>query len=147
MQAEQERDRLLRAMAELYAELGYEETRGDLEAVQAVAESISGRAFDGMLSEEEESLVAAVNEALARIVSAVSGAHSGSVAPPPTAIVGALGGAEMVMRGEIMAGRVDRLPRLLPSFVYLATLPSLGQEEALGLSRQTHELLLGVGQE
>ncbi len=142
-----ERDRLLGAMTELYAELGYEETGEKPEAVGSAAESVSGRAYAGMLSEEEEGLVVAISETLAKIVSAVSSTHSESVAPPPSAIVGALGGAELVMRGEIVAGRADQLPRLLPGFAYLVTLPFVGQQEALRVSRRTGELLDGTGRE
>lgn len=60
---------------------------------------------------------------------------------PPTAAKGALGGPEAVIRREVMAGRAERLPGLLPDFVYGAVVPFLGQEEALRLSRRAVELL------
>jgi hypothetical protein len=129
-------------MTELYEELGYER---ELEGVRATVESVSSRAFGGMLSDEDENLVATIREALTKTSSAVSSARSGGVAPPSSAIVGALGGAEFVMRGEIMAGRTDQLPRLLPSFSYLVTLPFVGHEEALRVARRTEELLDGAG--
>ncbi|HET7443037.1 MAG TPA: TetR/AcrR family transcriptional regulator [Solirubrobacterales bacterium] len=65
-------------------------------------------------------------------------------APPPRAARAALGGAEAVVRREIVAGRLAQLPRLLPDFVYAATVPFLGQEEALRLVRRARELLAGT---
>lgn len=49
--------------------------------------------------------------------------------------LGSLGAAEAVVRREVMAGRFERLPRLAPEFVYAATVPFLGQAEALRLAR------------
>jgi AcrR family transcriptional regulator len=65
----------------------------------------------------------------------------GEGAGPAAAARGALGGAEAVVRREIVAGRIDQLPRHLPDFVYAATVPFLGQEEALRLARRGRELL------
>lgn len=53
----------------------------------------------------------------------------------------ALGGAEAVVRREIALGSTDDLARLLPDFIYAATVPFLGQEEALRFARQGSELL------
>jgi AcrR family transcriptional regulator len=61
---------------------------------------------------------------------------------PPRAARAALGGAEAVVRREIAAGRAAELPRLLPDFVYAATVPFLGQEEALRLARRGREMLI-----
>jgi hypothetical protein len=62
-----------------------------------------------------------------------------------------VGGAEAVIRREIVAGRREELPRLLPDFIYGATVGFLGQEEgflgqeeAMRLSRQGRELLSGT---
>jgi hypothetical protein len=142
-----ERDRLLRAMAELYTELGHEETVRGSAAERAAADAVGRGAFAGMLSKEEEELVASINAALAKIVGAVACQHPERVVPLPSSIVGALGGAEIVMRAEIIDGRVDRLAGLLPGFAYVATLPFAGEEEALRLSRRTAELLGDTGQE
>jgi AraC-like DNA-binding protein len=60
---------------------------------------------------------------------------------PLAAARGALGGAEAVVRREVVAGRAARLPDLLPDFVYAATVPFLGQEEALRLADQGRALL------
>ena len=64
-------------------------------------------------------------------------------AQPPGAARAALGGAEAVVRREIVAGRLDQLPRHLPDFVYAATVPFLGQEEALRLARRAREAMAG----
>jgi AcrR family transcriptional regulator len=56
---------------------------------------------------------------------------------PASAARAALGGAEALIRQEIVAGRAAELPRLLPDFVYAATVPFLGQEEALRLARRS----------
>ena len=64
-------------------------------------------------------------------------------AVPASAARAALGGAEAVVRREIVAGRAQTLPRHLPDFVYAATVPFLGQEEALRLARRGEELLAG----
>lgn len=71
-------------------------------------------------------------------------AYSQHEAKPPTAAIGSLGGAEALMRQEILRGRADQLPRLLPDFVYSATVPFLGQEEALRLVRQARRVLRGT---
>ena len=60
---------------------------------------------------------------------------------PDKAALGVLGGAEAVVRREIVAGRSERLPALAPDFVYIATVPFLGQEEALRLTRLAVQLL------
>jgi AcrR family transcriptional regulator len=62
---------------------------------------------------------------------------------PRHAARAALGGCEAVMRREMVAGRGEQLPRVLPDFVYAATVPFLGQEEGLRLARRGRELLAG----
>lgn len=82
-------------------------------------------------------------EAGVRMLSALLerlGGDTGSEAPR-TAARAALGGAEAVVRREIAAGRTESLPHFLPDFVYAATVPFLGQEEALRLARRGQELL------
>jgi hypothetical protein len=65
-------------------------------------------------------------------------------AQPPDAARAALGGAEAVVRREIVAGRLDQLPRHLPDLVYGATVPFLGQEEAMRLARRGQAVLAGT---
>ncbi len=53
-----------------------------------------------------------------------------------------LGGGEWLIRGEMMAGRTDRIRELLPDFLYMALTPYIGQEEALNHAREAREGLL-----
>jgi hypothetical protein len=64
---------------------------------------------------------------------------------PASALRGALGGANLVMRSEILAGRGKQIPRLLPSFAFLTTLPFLDYAEALRRSEQVRELIEAEG--
>ena len=59
-------------------------------------------------------------------------------AGPPSA---SLGAAEAVVRREVVAGRAEEFPRLLP---YGATVAFLGQAEALRVSRRERELCGGA---
>ncbi len=68
-------------------------------------------------------------------------AYSAGAIAPAKAALGALGGAEAIIRREVAGGRAAGLPQLLPDFVYSATVPFLGQEEALRLARRARELL------
>jgi len=70
-------------------------------------------------------------------------AYSTLRSQPSTTARAALGSAEAIVRREVMAGRAEQLPRLLPDFVYAATVPFLGQVEALRLSRQAQRMLDG----
>jgi hypothetical protein len=94
--------------------------------------------MSGILSDEQESLVRSVRAALAKIAATLS---VGREEPPFDAVGNALDGAEMVMRGELVSGGAERLPRLLPSFVFLVALPIVEQDRALALSRRTSELI------
>jgi len=64
--------------------------------------------------------------------------------PPAKTSRSGLGGAEAVVRAELMAGRAEQLPRLLPDLAYGATVGFLGQEEALRLATRGRELLRGT---
>jgi hypothetical protein len=96
----------------------------------------------GILGAEEESLVRRVRESLATIAATLD---AGRADPPIPAVAAALDGAEMVMRGELVSGGAGRLPRLLPSFVFLVALPIVEQDRALALSRRTSELIAEAG--
>jgi AcrR family transcriptional regulator len=50
-----------------------------------------------------------------------------------------LGGAEALIRGEIAAGRTDRLPELLPKLLYCSLVPFRGIDEAISRSREAEE--------
>ncbi len=71
--------------------------------------------------------------------------YSDGDAQPTLTALGILGGAEAIIRREIVARRAEELPRLLPDFVYGATVPFLGQENALRLARRGRELLGEAG--
>jgi AcrR family transcriptional regulator len=67
--------------------------------------------------------------------------YSGNVHQPACAALGVLGGAQAIVRREIVAGRTAELPRVLPDCVYIATVPFLGQREAMRLSREAEALI------
>lgn len=67
--------------------------------------------------------------------------YSDSAQQPACAALGVLGGAQAMVRQVIVAGRAAELPRLLPDCVYIATVPFLGQREALHLTRQARALI------
>jgi len=196
-----ERDRLLQAAAEIYAEHGYEA----MEVEEILRRSgVSRPVFEQLLGGKEQAVLAAVDVALVGVVEVVAGFYSpdraevesyagaiGAIldlmssepafahltyigsrqqgppgvkarfdtgiafltamlerlwdyspdaSPPPSAARAALGGAEAVVRREVARGRTEKLPRLLPDFVYTATVPFLGQREALRLAQQSRDL-------
>jgi AcrR family transcriptional regulator len=71
--------------------------------------------------------------------------YSSDADRPSLAARAALGGAEAVVRREIVRGRTADLPRLAPDFIYAAAVPFLGQEEALRLARASRQRLAEVG--
>jgi len=60
---------------------------------------------------------------------------SSAAEQPARAGLGALGAAEALVRREIAGGRFERLPELAPECVFAATVPFLGQREALRLAK------------
>ncbi len=73
--------------------------------------------------------------------------YSQTSAQPPDSARAALGGAEAVIRRELVAGRAAALPRLLPDLIYAATIPYLGSEAALRLAAKGAETLRGTAWE
>lgn len=71
--------------------------------------------------------------------------YSDSVHQPACAALGVLGGAQAIVRREIVRGRAAELPRILPDCVYIATVPFLGQREALRLTGQARALVTQGG--
>lgn len=57
----------------------------------------------------------------------------------------ALGGAEAVVRRELVAGRAEGLPQLLGDFVYAALVPFVGQREALRQAKQAARVVAEEG--
>jgi AcrR family transcriptional regulator len=84
---------------------------------------------------------------LAAMIDRLRGEYSETLDQPASAARASLGGGQALVRQEIMAGRTDQLPRLLPDLAYGATVAFLGQEEALQLSRRARELLRGTAWE
>lgn len=70
-----------------------------------------------------------------------------TASPPPIATRGAVGGAEALIRRELLAGRAEQLPELLPDIVYGLLVPYLDQQEALRYAEETRETMKqgGVG--
>lgn len=55
---------------------------------------------------------------------------------PSSAGPGAIAAAESLVVGQILAGNTRRLRDLVPDLIYVLTIPYMGQEEALRLSRE-----------
>jgi hypothetical protein len=91
-----------------------------------------------MLSAEDEGLVATLRQSLANVAAAADPARR---EPRDEAVRAALDGAELVIRGELVSGNAQQLPSLMPSFVFLVTLPIIDQDKALDLARRTAELV------
>jgi hypothetical protein len=131
-----ERDRLVGAIARLHEEV-------DPGGLGDGGRPRFAPRFAGSLGAEEEELIAAVLDSLAGLAGGVAAAHPPTGDLPASFTVGALGGAEWVMRSHFLDGRPERLGDVVPDFVYLVTLPFVGQEEALRLWRRGQELLGG----
>lgn len=86
---------------------------------------------------QDEHLIAEIRRALARVAASLDGGGE----EPENAVGAALDGAEMVMRGEVATGNSNRLPALLPGFVYLVALPVVGQDTALAMSKRCARLV------
>lgn len=136
MSAAKERERLLAAMVGVYtdAEAGIgEPAPGDN------GSTIFAAGFGAALQPDEEELVGAVRAALEAIAGAVSGEATGN------ATVAALGGAELSTRTLISTGEIDLLPRLLPGFAYLVSLPGLGEPEAARRAERVRAVVEDAG--
>jgi hypothetical protein len=128
---------LIQAAEQLCARLGYpdaKETPPDLMAPGAVAR----RSLADFVHEDDVRLVADLRGSLARVAMAVA---AGRVEGLPREVGAALDGAELVMLGELVQGNQTRLLDLMPSFVFLVTLPIVEQDEAIELSRQASTFL------
>jgi hypothetical protein len=139
---ENEREVLLRIADRLCVALGYAggaEPPPELDTLIGARER--GR-FMGGLTNEDERLVLSVRSSLEKVTAAVSAGRGPR--SPDRAVAAALDGIELVVRGELACGRGTRLPTLMPSFVFLVTLPIVEQDEALELSRRTSALIAGA---
>jgi hypothetical protein len=125
---------------QLSVELGYVEGE-DLADAHSMLRGGDGTKT-AILNSEDELLVTGVRRGLAKIAVALSGGDSDD--PAANAVGAALDGAEMVMRGELVRGKAEQLPALMPSFVFLVALTVADQDRALELSRRAEELLVGA---
>lgn len=64
-----------------------------------------------------------------------------ALSAPASATRGAIGGAELLIRRELIAGRAERLPKLLPDIIYGTVVPFLDQHEALRYRELAKELI------
>lgn len=126
---------MLEVADQLCAELGYAK-RGQVPGARSVL-GVKG-VMGGILTPEEEALARRMREGLARIAAALGFDGKGERA---RIVAVALDGAEMALRGELVSGNADQLPQLLPSLVFLITLPLVDQDRALELSHRTAELI------
>jgi hypothetical protein len=128
--------RIVGAIEELSRELGH----GDGHSVQTRRWAAAGEMPRGQLDAKDEELIAGLRGALARLAAAARTGEDGGGASEG-AVIAALDGAELVMRGEIMLGNGECISDLVPSFAFLATLPITGKERALAISRRATKLL------
>lgn len=126
---------LIEVAAQLCAELAYAEA-GEVPGAHSTLgeEGVMAQ----ILTPKDEALVRGIREGLARIAAAVApGAEDSNL----RTVQAALDGAEMVVRGELVSGNEEQLPRLMPSFVFLVALQTVGQDRALALSKRASELI------
>jgi len=62
--------------------------------------------------------------------------YAGREELPPDAELMAVGGAEAIVFDEVVAGRITRLPQLLPDILFTLLVPYLGPEEAVEQMRR-----------
>ncbi len=128
------------AIEELSAELG----SGKGLSAQSLRWAEAGGRGPGQLDPGDEELIVRLRAALARLADTARAGEDGRK-HSESAVIAALDGAELVMRGEILLGNGARLSVMVPSFAFLATLPVTGKERALELSRRVEELLEDAG--
>jgi hypothetical protein len=131
---------IVEAIEELCRELGLGEELSDQSRRWAEA----GKPAQGHLDAGDEELIARLRRALARLAIGVRSGEDGT-GDSESAVLAALDGAELVVRGEILLGNGARLSVLAPSFAFLTTLPVTGKKRALALSRRVDELLGNAG--
>jgi hypothetical protein len=132
----------LRALERLCAELGYESGEEEVGASDSSA-LVGGRSsILGSLSAEDEALVEAIRQGLARLAAAIGGEGRGEERASGVRVV--LDGTELMVRSELIRGQAKQLRGLLPGFVFLVALSIVEQDEALELSRRTSELIEGA---
>lgn len=129
---------LLESLRQICTERGYH--RSD-ERPTSAKPTFGGRANHpgAGLSAQDEAFVAAMRQALAELAGAI-GVESLD-RERQRAVQAALDGAELVTRGQLAMESPEQLRILLPSFVFLVSLPIVEQDEALALSRRVGALV------
>jgi len=90
----------------------------------------------------ESNLPGKIRRSLARLAATARDRAEERLEPPGArAVQAALEGAELLMYSEIVTGRGQTLARYLPSFAFMAVLPSLGRRRALQVAERAAELL------
>jgi hypothetical protein len=139
-----EREVLLRVAERLCAALGYAGAAVPPPGVGSLIGAREPGRYVGGLAPEDEGLVLSIRGSLEKLAAAVSAGREPRSAD--RAVATALDCAELVMRGELVCGRGARLAALMPSFVFLVTLPVVEQDEAIALSQRTSALIAaGLG--
>jgi hypothetical protein len=131
-----ERETLRAVVDHLSIGLGYPDVAEELFGTS----SLLGTGTFGTLSNEDERLVVAIRNGLTRLASAI-GAAKAPGGPKRRAVEVALDGAELVVRGELVQGNQSQLGALIPSLVFMVTVPIIEQDEAIELSRRTSALI------
>jgi AcrR family transcriptional regulator len=128
----------------------YSEWEKILRGVRALLELMAARPSFAVLAQiearqamepEAYGLYVSAIRILAAMLDRLQANALAGIARPPSAIRGAIGGAEALIRRELLAGRPERLPELLPDIIYGMLAPYLDQQEALRYAGLARELL------
>jgi hypothetical protein len=130
---------LLEIADQLCAALGFADDEGAATESGPILSRREPERDAGPLSVEDERLVVGMRNSLAKVAAAVGAGRATGI--PERAVGAALDWAELVMRGELACGRAAQLAALMPSLVFMVTLPIVDQDEAIELSRRTSALL------
>jgi hypothetical protein len=136
-----ERERLLRALGELASEIEGERGTQRVGAAGPRFEALAVKwPPSARLGEADEQFVRRLRGGLTSLARSLPAEPALDAA----GVSRALEGAEFVTRREIRRGRAAGLPKLLPTFAYLVSLPLLGQAGALRVSKRATLLLDGA---
>jgi hypothetical protein len=129
---------LLESLRQISSERGYRQSH---ERPASAEPTLGGRANHpgASLSARDEAFVAAMRQALTELAGAIG--MESLDRERQRAVQTALDGAELVTRGQLAMESPEQLRMLLPSFVFLVSLPIVEQDEALALSRRAGTLV------
>ncbi len=91
-----------------------------------------------MSSEAYERYAAGIRVLIAMLDQARAYASAGA---PASATYGAIGSAEFLIKRELIAGRAEHLPQLLPDIIYGTVVPFVDQQEALWYAELAREMV------